>query len=246
MDGRIEGIARRFWVETGLPVSYPRDIERAVALALPVVVVVIARLSSETLRDWLRRRRLGIPVPDGHDDLMGCMIARQGHAFILVSGTDGEDERRYTIAHEVAHLLLHYLLPREQVTAVLGEGIVEVLDGIRLPTLAERAGAIFSSIRVGAHVHLLPRRGRGEHTITRLEDEADELALELVAPRQAVAEHRRSAELRRADPRDQCRSLGARFGVPAYVFEQMVRVDGEMRAASLVDELSSLLRERRT
>jgi len=243
-DRRVEELARRFWVETGLPLSLPRDIERAVALALPVVVIVVSRLTSETIREWLRRRRLGIPVADGHDDLMGCIIARGGHAFILVSGSDPAEERRYTIAHEVAHLLLHYLLPREQVTAALGEGIVEVLDGIRPPTLAERAAAIFSSIRVGAHVHLMPRRGRGTGAIVRIEDEADALALELVAPREAIVSLLRSPELRDLADAEQCRALGVHFGLPPYLLAPSVRAYRQPHPRSFVDEVSSLLRER--
>ncbi|MGH7719591.1 MAG: ImmA/IrrE family metallo-endopeptidase [Gemmatimonadaceae bacterium] len=244
-DGRIEELARRFWAETRLATSFPRDIERAVALALPVAVIVVSRLTSEAIRAWLRRRRLGIPVPEGHDDLMGCIIARGGNAFILVSGSDPEEERRYTIAHEVAHLLLHYLLPREQVTAVLGEGIVDVLDGIRPPTLAERAAAIFSSIRLGAHVHLMPRHGRGASVVARLEDEADALALELVAPREAITLLSRSPELRELDDAERCRSLGVHFGVPPHLFEPIVRPNYQSRPVSFVDQLSSVLREQK-
>lgn len=245
-DRRTQELARRFWVETGLPVSFPRDIERAVALALPVVVIVVSRLTSETIREWLRRRRLAIPVPEGHDDLMGCIIARGGHAFILVSGADPAEERRYTIAHEVAHLLLHYLLPREQVATALGEGMVEVLDGIRPPTLAEQAAAIFSSIRVGAHMHLMPRRGLHAAAIARLEDEADALALELVAPRETILSLLRSPELRGMTVAEQCHRLGIHFGIPAYLFEPIARTRREAQAVSFVDDVSSVLRERRS
>lgn len=245
MNRRVEELARRFWVETGLPVAFPRDIERAVALALPVVVIVVSRLTSETIREWLRRRRLGIPVPDGHDDLMGCIIARSGHAFILVAGTDTQEERRYTIAHEVAHVLLHYLLPREQVTAALGEGIVDVLDGIRPPTLAECAAAIFSSIRVGSHVHLMSRYGRHAEAVARIEDEADALAVELVAPREEIVSMLRSPELRGLPVPEQCRSLGARFGVPPYVFEPIVSARREAQPVSFLDDVSSVLLERK-
>jgi hypothetical protein len=60
-----------------------------------------------------------------------------------------------------------------------------VLDGKRAPTASERANAVLSHVRIGPHVHLIPRDGNDESDceIAAAEDRADRLGLELVAPR---------------------------------------------------------------
>ncbi|HEX2094531.1 MAG TPA: ImmA/IrrE family metallo-endopeptidase [Longimicrobiaceae bacterium] len=213
------------------------------ALALPVAIVTLPRLASHTIQQWLRRRGIPVSVPQGHRDLMGCIVARCGYALILVPGTDPEEERRFTVAHEVAHLIVHYLLPRGVLIAALGEGIVDVLDGHRPPTLAERATAALSALHLGPHVHLMPRHGPGAGTVLRFEDEADELALELLAPCEAIEAALRSVEVARLDGAARCGALGARFGVPPYVFQEVVEAR-RPRPGSFLEEAMSLLREK--
>lgn len=240
----IESLADWFWSEASLPPTFPRDIERAVALALPVTVISLPRLASETIDDWLRRREISIAVPPGQKDLMGCVIARSGHAFILVCGSDPEDERRFSIAHEVAHLLLHYLIPRQEVISALGAAALEVLDGHRLPTPSERATAILASVRVGPHVHLLPRRGRGAQRVAGLEDEADLLALELLAPRSVLLNSLRSSDIRPLSIEQRCEILATRFGIPAVVLREALGIGRPGRPPSFVDETRAILKTR--
>jgi Zn-dependent peptidase ImmA (M78 family) len=39
-------------------------------------------------------------------------MARAGHGFISLDGSDADDERRFSLAHELAHFLLDYQDPR--------------------------------------------------------------------------------------------------------------------------------------
>src|SRR5439155_24692013 len=117
---------------------------------------------------------------------MGCLVANRGHGIIFVCGADPPDEQRLTIAHETGHFLKHYLIPRERVLEALGEAITPVLDGVREATPEERVLGVLSGVRVGAHVHLVPRQGAGDSRIAIAEDEADDLGLELLAPREAL------------------------------------------------------------
>src|SRR5207253_2652044 len=117
-----------------------RNLERAVALALPVTVVKLPRLHITSVGEWLIARGRKINMNFGTFDrpLRGCVIAWRGHAIIFVDGGDPEDEQRFTIAHEIAHLLLDYFIPRRRATASLGAQIGDVLDGLRPATAEER------------------------------------------------------------------------------------------------------------
>jgi hypothetical protein len=140
--------------------------------------------------------------------LRGCLIADTGVALILVNENDPEDEQRMTVAHEVAHLLLHYLKPREEAVAAFGIGILAVLDRTRSPTHGERLSAILRDVPIEPFRHAMERRrplfaGR----VAEIEGEADDLAVELLAPWR---------ELRSlSDP--SAGSIRDRFGVPAPV-----------------------------
>ncbi|MEM6314082.1 MAG: hypothetical protein AAF743_08340, partial [Planctomycetota bacterium] len=74
--------------------------------------------------------------------------------------------------------LLHHEAVRAAAVDVAGVAILEVLDGDRPPTTAERLTGVLTATAIGPHVHLM--RADGEH---RAEGQADALALELLAPR---------------------------------------------------------------
>ena len=65
--------------------------------------------------------------------------------MIFVDGTDPDSQRRFTIAHEVAHFL--YRLPASRQSAIekYGEQITGVMDGQRHPTVSERVVAVLAS-----------------------------------------------------------------------------------------------------
>jgi hypothetical protein len=166
-----------------------------------------------------------------------------------VSNADSPEEQRLTIAHEVAHFLADYLLPRQQVIQALGPQMAEVLDGSRPPTPAERAAAILSHVRLGAHVHLLPRPGidaGNDRTVAHLEDRADRLALELVAPQACIRDVLDALSARQGITSEIARAaLARRFGLPAYAFDETIRRMVRRPLPSFVQDILEGLRQQR-
>lgn len=237
-----EVLAREFWVGTGLSETFPRNIEQALALTLPLALVKLPLLNTQIIEQWMIRRRIQIQphIPLDRRDLCGCMVAHRGRGFLFVCGADEPEEQRLTIAHEVAHFLLDYLWPRHRVVHVLGESITNVLDGLRPATLAERAAAILSHVHVGAHIHLLPRRSvdhQSDSFIAQAEDRADQFALELVAPQERILALWQGFSVHQAfQPEQACAALAAYFGLPAYAFEaQMQRISRPPPVSFLTD-----------
>jgi Zn-dependent peptidase ImmA (M78 family) len=102
---------------------------------------------------------------------------------VLLNGADSGADLRFSLAHESAHFLLDYLNPRQRAVRRLGPTILEVFDGRRPPTVKERVHAILGRVPVGFHAHMLERREKGVVGLAgELEDSADLLALELLAP----------------------------------------------------------------
>lgn len=220
MSALISLMAEDFWRGVGGNIRYPADIERAAVLSLPVAIVQVNRISVESIRNWLVERELKAVVPSCPGEMAGCVVAYRGHAFIFVCGIDPEEEIRITLAHEVAHVLRHYLRPRAEAKRALGPRVAEVLDGDRPPTFHEQVHAVLSSAPLGAHVHLMPR-GAELRAVSQVEREADELALELVAPQGAVMAVLQSGGLpdRPGERRD---VLARYFGVPSRCFMRLV------------------------
>jgi hypothetical protein len=102
-----------------------------------------------------------------------------------MDGTDGEDEQRFSLAHEVGHFLRHYWHPRQHIRRRLGDGAAEVFDGERPPTERERLQALLKNVPLTFHLHLMgrgPSRGVVSATVALVEEEADRVAYELLAP----------------------------------------------------------------
>jgi Zn-dependent peptidase ImmA (M78 family) len=207
--------AKAFWDQAGDPGPFPRNMERAITLALPVAIAKLSRLNVEVLAAWLAQRHVPIKVPHCDGEMAGCLFAHRGHAVIFVAATDPEDEVRGTLAHELAHLLMHYFALREQALRAVGRGILEVLDGDRPATFAERTKGLLRHAVIGPHVHVLPRDDSRD-TVSRIERQADQLALQLVAPRAAVLAFIRQSEA--STPRQRRAQLAERFGLPANWF----------------------------
>jgi hypothetical protein len=139
--------------------------------------------------------------------LHGCVLAQGGRALILLDADDPEEERMMTLAHEASHLLLHYFEPRRRAVEALGSSILAVLDGDRQPTTAEALSAVLRGVTLTRFRHSPEHCPSSQDQVERLEDEADHLAIELIAP-QAV--------LRRLRDRSPG-ALRAQFGFPAIV-----------------------------
>lgn len=189
VDPRLAEAAASFWASAGGLPRAPVDLYRAVALVLPLDVVHLARLSLARVEAWLAER--GVPYGFGEADrhLYGLLVVYRGTGFVFLDGSDPEEERRFTLAHEVAHFLLDYLRPRRRAVERLGEGVLEVLDGLRLPTVQEEVAGVFAAVDVAPHVHLLGRDGDAgsRHlAVSGAEERADALACELLAPASAV------------------------------------------------------------
>jgi hypothetical protein len=181
--------AEYFWARAARSEPFPRDLETTVAWALPLGIIKLPRLTLDQTRTWLASR--GIRTPAGTMDrpVRACLVARAGRGVVLLEGSDSADERRMSLAHEVAHFLLDYLRPREKALEVMGEGARAVLDGMRPPTAAERLSGMLAGLQLGMYMHLIERSETGvvdQVAVVDSEDHADRLALELLAPRQVV------------------------------------------------------------
>ena len=185
----IVQIAKDFWKSTGGTIVFPCDISGAVNLVLPIDIVCLSELSLNKIQTWLAERKVFLSLEIDDRLLHGFILISKGSGFIFVNGTDTEEERRYTIAHEASHFLLDYKLPRDTAVKKLGDGILEVMDGNRKPTIEERIDGTLTSVTIKPYTHLLEKVGDGTFNrmeILNSENEADGLALELLAPNSIV------------------------------------------------------------
>jgi hypothetical protein len=187
-------------------------------------------------------------VPDDRREMMGCLVAYRGFGIVFICGADPYDEQRLTLAHETGHFLRDYLLPRQEILLSLGNDMAAVLDGERQPLPAERANAILTHLRLGPHVHLLPKNGRDEDLdiiVAEAEERADSLGLELVAPREAILRYLHSMPRHHAKVDEICSTLGKRFGLPPYAFRRFVQRVFQPRIVSFLDDIKPALKENR-
>jgi hypothetical protein len=108
---------------------------------------------------------------------------------VFLDGEDNDSERRFTLAHEIAHFILDHLLPRLRALKIFGERILPVLDGRRAPSQEEILSAVLERVQLGVQVHLMSRSPKGAictWEVEESEQRADRFALELVAPGQTV------------------------------------------------------------
>jgi len=225
-DRDIKREANAFWEQVGRIEPFPRSLEHSVLWALPLGIVKLPRLGLSTMRSWLHRRGIDV-YPDSADrPLRGCLIAGGGQGFVFLDGCDPDDERRFSLAHEVAHFLKDYVAPRERLFAALGPQIGDVLDGRREPTVDERLAGVLRGVPLGTFTHLLDRRLDGlacRLDIIDAEDRADKLALELLAPRANALSQLTAARLKWLSPDAPSAAAGILakdFGLPHAVAER--------------------------
>ena len=215
-------LARTFWEQAEAAETFPAAITRMPILrALPITIVHLPDLHLSGVRAWLRDIGLVCPINEADRLLRACLVARFGDGVIFLDRDDEDDERRFSLAHELAHFLRHYDQPRQRAVTHFGKQILEVLDGTRLPTAEERLHALLRNVRVSMHLHLLARdedRRVASPTVAAAETDADWLGCELLAPsdlvltqtrRRTTGDSRREAE----------RLLQATFGLPRSVAE---------------------------
>jgi len=177
-----------FWRSAGELEDYPRTLERALALALPVALVKLPHLQLNDIEVWLRRRWVSFSFDCQNRFVHGCLVAYGGKGIIFVDGGDPVDQLRFTLAHEIAHFLLDYWIPRQKAVQSLGQSITEVMDGQRSLSLDERVRSLLGSIPIGIHTDLLERDESGVdlNKTWKMEDQADKVALALLAPQEDV------------------------------------------------------------
>lgn len=185
LTGEEQQIIDIFWDLAGEVEPFPRTLERAIALALPIAVVKMPRLALGSIETWLRSRQIPYSFNCESRFVRGCLISYGGKGFIFCDGTDPSDEIHFTLAHEVGHFLADYWYPRQKAVSKFGAGILDVFDGIREPTVTERIQSVFESTRIGVCSNLMNRDDANEFVWT-VEDKADKIGFGLLAPPQDV------------------------------------------------------------
>ncbi len=189
-DYAIENAAREFWTLAGGAPEYPCDLEASLHWALPLDVLAVPGLRVSYVNNYARRA--GLPYHFSRRDrrLWGCLLAYKDGGVVFLDADMPGDERRFTLAHELAHFLLDYRAPRMRALAALGEGIRPVLDGLRPPSMEERVHAVLEGAPLGVVGHLMerPTAGLPSSAVLSIETRADRLALELLAPAAVVLE----------------------------------------------------------
>lgn len=177
----VVDLAERFWTAAGAVDGFPRDVERAAITSGFLTVLHRERLSVAMIRAWLAKVGIAHPLRVPDRPLRACLVACDGSGFAFIDSTDSEDERRFSLAHELAHFLRDYLAPRETAARRVGANAVQVLDGTRGATPEERVRAWCSRTDLGVHVHLMDR-AVVRLAVREAEENADLLAYELLAP----------------------------------------------------------------
>ncbi|MDN5211617.1 ImmA/IrrE family metallo-endopeptidase [Fulvivirgaceae bacterium BMA12] len=185
----IVGAAKNFWTKAGGTNTWPCDIEGAVLLGLPVIIVQLSRLSVDQIQVWLTQKNIYLDLGVANRLLHGMLVTHKDFGIIFMDGSDDMRDRRFTIAHEVAHFLLNYMLPRQRALKKLGPQFKEVLDGLREPTIVERVEGILLKTVTNPRTYLLERDGEGGFRSQfnwQSENNADALAVEILAPYRKV------------------------------------------------------------
>jgi hypothetical protein len=182
-DARIERLAATTWATAPRSVREQRDVAGAIAWASPVMVVTLPRLELAVANQWLAEHGVSKRLDGGADPLRGLLVAWRGHGVVFIDGTLEAAERRFNLAHEHGHFLVDYAEPRRRVARDV-PGLLEVLDGHRAATTADRAAASLARVPLGLHTHLLRRDAESGTTAETgaAEDDASRYALELIAP----------------------------------------------------------------
>lgn len=113
----VDEQAAAFWRRVGDPPSFPRDLEAAILWGLPLAIVKLPRLRPGAVDDWFRRRGRAHGVGGADRALRACLVAFRGRGVIFLDAADAAAEFRFSLAHEAAHFIVDYLVPRERFSA---------------------------------------------------------------------------------------------------------------------------------
>jgi len=225
----VVSVAREFWSASGVSPEPPYDISGAVSLIFPIDIVQLSELSTGKIDQWFASKNINIQTHVKDRYLHGFVVFSQGSGFMFIDGTDDEQERRYTVAHEISHFLLDYKIPRDRIIKKLGKAVEEVLDGIREPTPTEMIEGIIKHVAVKPFTHLLEKEGDGSFQSLQIyhsENNADALALELLAPANLlkVETLKGKRKLSFADFYKACRELTEnRYKLPSRIADEYAK-----------------------
>jgi hypothetical protein len=210
-----------FWEMAGETETYPRSLERSILLALPIAIIKLPYLALGNIEYWLRFRNIDYSFDCQSRPVRGCLIAFQGKGLIFCDGSDKPDEIRFTISHEAAHFLLDHLMPRYKAIKHFGSSIIEVMDGTRKPSITERISSLLEGVNIGMVMNLMEREKQEDPgNVWRLEEQADRLALELLAPsKDVLAQSNISATDFNNRLHSITQSLILNFGLPILIAE---------------------------
>src|SRR5947209_17283878 len=135
-------VTENLWNEIGGEITYPLDLSNIISHSFPLSIIMLPLLRVSRVESWFQKQEIPFRFLCQDRSLCGCIIAVRGSGFIFADSSDPDNERRYTIAHEVAHFLLDYLHPRQKVLRLFGESIRPVLDGERTPTKTDMLDAL--------------------------------------------------------------------------------------------------------
>lgn len=211
LPGWLHDAVDRFWADAPALGTYPRDLDFAILVGLPLAVVELPELSVSAIAEWLHAHKVELTLSGGDRRLRACLVALGGVGLVFVDAGDDATQRRVSLAHEAAHFIVEYLLPRRAVARRRPE-LLALLDGERQPTAQERISAVLGDVIIGVHTHLLGRDGRSGHRVNVAEWRARRVALELLAPQTVVQQRIREHGLQGADAVRQL--LMEDFGLP--------------------------------
>lgn len=209
----VRELATAFWDAAGGAEPFPRSLRGPIIrTALDLTIKEMDGLTAQRVSDYLSGFGGGLAPAEPDRPLRGCLVAWRGAGFIFLDAADPPDERRFSLAHELAHFLRDYLGPRGKAERVLGPAVRAVFDGVRQPSPAERLHALLRNVPLGCHVHLMARdEGSRPPEVEVAERDADRLAFELLAPAAEVLGRGASG----ADAAQLAARLGTDFALPA-------------------------------
>lgn len=191
LDNASQQAVDLFWSRCGVTEAFPRALDRAVQLALPIIIIKLPGLQLDKIETWFFQRNTRFQFGCASRMVRGCLVAYGGNGFIFIDGTDPPDEQRFTLAHEASHFLIEYWIPRQKAILKFGSGIIPVLDGLRKPSVEQRVHAFLGGVALGIYSKLMMRGDSFESSQSEIwdaESRADRVAIALLAPPEAVIE----------------------------------------------------------
>src|SRR5712692_86661 len=108
IEGWLAHITENIRSEIGGEITYPLDLSYFISRSFPLSIIMLPLLRVTRVESWFQQQEIPFRFLCQDRSLCGCIIAVRGSGFIFADSSDPGDERRYTIAHEVAHFLLDY------------------------------------------------------------------------------------------------------------------------------------------